>query len=86
MVGQFTDRHGYARNFAFRIVSTVATSPMDDGHVEELNPATVRDSTIDGRLYVQAKDMREVVGLLSNIAEKIVREITAGKHTCPLFS
>ncbi len=55
MVGQFTDRRGHTRNFAYRIVSTVASSPLDDGRVVELNPAAVRDSTIDGRLHVEIK-------------------------------
>jgi|WetSurMetagenome_2_1015567.scaffolds.fasta_scaffold85698_1 hypothetical protein len=83
MVGQRTDKRGYARNFAYRFRNTVATSSMDDGHVEELNPV-VRDSVIDNRLYVQMDDsvrvtMRKVVGLLGDIAELIATGVV-GNH------
>lgn len=74
MVGQYT-RNGYTRNFAYRFRNTVMTSPMDDGHVIELNPV-LRDTVIDSNLIVQMKDsgiqvIRHVNGLFENITEEV---------------
>lgn len=78
MVGQYT-RNGYTRNFAYRFRNTVATSPMDDGHVEELNPIA-RDLMQD-HLAVQAKSIevvRHVNGLFESVADELMALIAQG--------
>lgn len=76
MVGQYTDGRGHTRNFAYRVCTTVATSLMDDGHVEELN-LVPRDTVIDDRMVVQMKDpgievIRHVNGLFEAVTDEIM--------------
>jgi hypothetical protein len=79
MVGQYT-RNGYTRNFAYRIRNTVATSPMDDGHVEELNPIA-RDIIHNDYLAVQAKSIqvvRHINGLFQSVADEVMALVAQG--------
>jgi hypothetical protein len=78
MVGQYS-RNGYTRNFAYRFRNTVATSPMDDGHVEELNPVVC--DIMHNDLAVQAKSIkvvRHINGLFELVADEVMALIHQG--------
>lgn len=68
MVGDFVDRRGYVRNFAFRTIRPVITT---GNKVIELNPI-VRDAIINDTKVVQMKNVKveKVKGLFGNIAEE----------------
>jgi hypothetical protein len=54
MVGQFTSKRGYTRNFAYRVRHTVRPDTHDSNNVMEINPM-VQDVIINNRLVVQMK-------------------------------
>jgi hypothetical protein len=80
MDGQYTNGRGFTHNFAYRLRNTVATSPMDDGQVIELNPNAF-DVMHNDHLAVQMKSIqvvRHINGLFESVADEVMALVAQG--------
>lgn len=69
MIGQFTNRRGYTRNFAYRTIRPVL---ITEDKIIELNPAGPA-TIVNDRLIVRAKDS------IDGVNDRLIQyEITAG--------
>jgi hypothetical protein len=83
MVGQFTNRRGYTRNFAYRYTRPVL---ITEDKIIELNPAGPA-TIVNDRLIVRAKvqaSIDRVNNHLIQIADEIAAGIFAEKHFLPI--
>jgi hypothetical protein len=77
MVGQFTDRRGHTRNFAYRIRNTLPVDKHNPDEVIEINPAR-NDATDNLIVQMKVPDIAIVRHINSGIFESVPEETSMG--------